>query len=105
MTSKGSKMAKNSYKGTDVYIVVTYGPEGTWSQPWYLKKNPKRKPRKNEDLLACHYFTGYLSEEAEFFNTPRMAEVGAENIREIFAKRGHVLANTFKVATLGVKLV
>lgn len=96
---------KGECKATGVYVVVTYGPHGTWSQPWYLRKNPKRKLGKNEDLLICHYFTGYLSEEAEFFVNREMAEDMAEHIRKLYAKHGHSLANTFRAAMLCTKLV
>ena len=95
---------KGECKETGVYVVVTYGPNGTWLYPWYLRKNP-RKLRKNEDILICHYFTGYLSEEAEFFATREMAENMAEHIRNLYAKQGHSLANTFKAAMLCTKLV
>lgn len=96
---------KGECKATGLYVVVTYGPHGTWGQPWYLKKNPKRKLRKNEDILACHYFTGYLSDEVEFFVTRESAEEGAEHVRKLYAKHGHILANTFKAAMLCTKLV
>lgn len=95
---------KGECKETGVYVVVTYGPHGTWSRPWYLRKNPK-KLRKNEDILVCHYFTGYLSDEVELFDTREMAEDMAEHIRNLYAKQGHALANTFKVAMLCAKLV
>lgn len=34
-------MARRKYKELGYYAVVTYGPEGKWTSPWYLKRGAK----------------------------------------------------------------
>ena len=92
-------MARRKYKELGYYAVVTYGPEGTWTSPWYLKKDAKMKHGKNEEVLACHFFDGQL-ENAELFSRLFDAVYRAKKVREILAKDGHSLTDSVKIVSL-----
>ena len=95
-------MAKNTYRDTGFYAVVSFGQNGTWTIPWFLKKNPKTRYRKDEELLACHQFTGDLGEAATFLSY-EAAEKTADKVRMLFRKNGHILAKGINVVQLFCK--
>ena len=97
-------MARETYTDCVTYAVATFGPDGTWTVPWFLRKGAKKKYLKNEEVLACHQFSGYLT-EAELFERPNSAaaEMAAARLQQILDKGGNCLAKKVKVVKLFVK--
>ena len=94
-------MARKTYKQIG-YAVVTYGPQGTWDEPWFLRKDAKRRYRKNDEVLACHHLTGGLK-DAQFFSFPNSAKQAADKVNRLFKENGHILGGKVKVAEIFIK--